>query len=375
MHETFFPTLFRRLCCLSLFFVASSASFSGFYQKWHFKEASVSGYLAENTFEGMVDGTAYRPFVYRRLLPDTANFIDRMTPQSIRNWLYVHQRQGAYFHIFAISNSPTANSPVYFYRYLIVYILTFGFSFLAVCSMFLLCKACGSPEPVAVFAPVILILVFPYLLTRGGYSYDYSELALFTLAVWMALKLKWWWLIPIALLGAWNKESFFFMPTLYPLLRLRSSRLSALSGAAVLSSGCLIVYWLVRASFAHNPGGAVDFGLVEQIRFLTHPRILLFGTEETFGIRMFSAFTPIPMVLAIWMIVRGWKHLPRVIQKHGKLALAINIPLYFLFCNPGELRNLSMLYVVLLLALAENLNRWMRTNQVDVPASKTALAL
>jgi hypothetical protein len=32
--------------------------------------------------------------------------------------------------------------------------------------------------------------------------------------------------------------------------------------------------------------------------------------------------------------------------------------LYFLFCNPGELRNFSLLYITFLLLLAANLTEW-----------------
>jgi hypothetical protein len=59
---------------------------------------------------------------------------------------------------------------------------------------------------------------------------------------------------------------------------------------------------------------------------------------------------------------RGWSHLPQVVHRHAQIAAAINFPLYFLFCWPGEMRNLSMLYLVFLLALAANLNEWMNSS-------------
>jgi hypothetical protein len=47
-------------------------------------------------------------------------------------------------------------------------------------------------------------------------------------------------------------------------------------------------------------------------------------------------------------------------RRHGKFAAAINLPLYFLFGNPGELRALSMLYVTFLLLIAVNFIEWIR---------------
>ena len=75
-------------------------------------------------------------------------------------------------------------------------------------------------------------------------------------ATWIALRFDWWWLLPVAALGAWNKESFlFFMPTLYPFLRQRaSSRLLATVTVATLTVVCGLVYLHMRTRFAHNPG-------------------------------------------------------------------------------------------------------------------------
>ena len=70
---------------------------------------------------------------------------------------------------------------------------------------------------------------------------------------------------------------------------------------------------------------------------------------------MFRAFTLIPLALLVWTVWRGWKLLPKPFQRHGQIAAAINLPLFFLFCQPGEMRDLSMLYIVFLLLLAMNI--------------------
>ena len=42
------------------------------------------------------------------------------------------------------------------------------------------------------------------------------------------------------------------------------------------------------------------------------------------------------------------------IRRHARIAAAINIPLYFFFCNAGEIRDLSMLFMTLLLCFGLN---------------------
>ena len=360
--------LYHGVCCFVLFFVAASASFNGFYEACHFHEISAG--WEEGSFERMLEGTADRPYVYRRLLPDTANWIGQVVPQTIQVRLYNRQ----------VSRpdslpSPTANNRVYFFRYFVTYIATFLFSLVAVYAMYFVCKDIGMSPPAAVFAPVIVILLLPYITSYSGFNYDYSELAFIALAVWVTLKFDWWWAIPVAALGTWNKESFLlFIPALYPLIRRRTSRLGALLAIAVLCSVCAAVYFPIRLRFAHNPGSTVIVQWLDQLRYFTHPLLLLFATEPSYGMRVPKAFSLIPMALLSWIMVRSWRHLPLFIRRHGQIAAAINIPLYVLFCSPGEVRDLSMLYIVLLLALAVNLNEWIGASKRARPQQESERA-
>lgn len=349
--------LYVHLCCFVLFFVAAAASFSGYYQKWHFAEADVPGDDSWASIETMLDGTAHRPSVYRRLLPDTANWIDRVAPQGMHDWLDRADSGDEPF-LYAISASATANDPRYAFRYRVVYLETFLCALIAVYAMYMVCSELWPESPGAVFAPVIVILLLPYFMTGGGFFYDYPELAFFALAAWAALRCRWWWLIPIAALGTWNKETFLlFLITLYPLLRRNTTRRAAALRVGVLCAVSLAVLMPIRLHYAQNAGGGMDALGLRLANFYLDPQSLFFATEETYGQRLPSANTLLPTALLAWTAIRGWKELPEAIQRHAKIAAAINLPLYIFFCNPGELRNLSMLYIVLLLVVAANLNR------------------
>ncbi|MDP9049125.1 MAG: hypothetical protein M3O31_00155 [Acidobacteriota bacterium] len=364
LPPTFSSRLYFRVCCLVLMFVAASASFSGYYQKWHFAEADVAGDDSWAGIEAMLDGTAHRPSVYRRLLPATANWLDRVAPQKAKTSLENWQASDEDKLLDAISASPTASDPQYSFRYLAMYGLTFLCALLAVVAMYLVCGALEVPMPGALVAPVILILLVPYLMAGGGFFYDYPELAFFALAVWIALRFEWWWLIPIVALGTWNKETFLlFVVTLYPLLRRNSSRRAAAVRIGALCAVSLAVLIPIYLRFAQNPGGGAGDWWAVQLHFYLNARNMLFASEETYGVRMFSAFTLLPVALLVWTAVRGWKYLPAKIRQHARIAAAINIPLYFIFCNPGELRNLSMLYVALLVLIATSVNRWPATER------------
>ena len=357
--NTLADRLFYIACCFLLYFVAAAVSFNGFYDKWHFGEDGVSGEDDRFQFEMMMDGTAFRPYIFRQMLPSAANWIDHAIPRSFQTWLYNRQAAGTGARTDPFFESPTAENPVYFFRYLVVYGATFLFALLAVYALHLVCLALDLPPPAAVIAPVLVILLFPYFESVGGFFYDYPELAFFALAVWLALKVRWWWIVPVAALATWNKESFlFFIPTLYPFFRRRGSRFGASLAVAILCLVSVAVYVPIRLHFAHSPGAPMESHWRDQLQYFQHWDYFLLGTEKTYGVPMLKAFTLAPMALLTWAVSRAWPHLPPVVKRHAQIAAAINLPLYLLFCWPGELRDLSMLYVVLLLVLAVNLNHW-----------------
>jgi hypothetical protein len=351
--------IYRFVFCAMLFFVAAAASFHGFYDKWHFHEPGVvygAGRPGEPRLglDDILDGTADRPFVYRQFLPTLANWIDRGVPDGVRNRLYLRVR-GDDRTIDIMHGSPMARNPRYFFRYLIIYLATFLFSWLAVFAMYLVCKAIGLSEAACIFAPVTMILLFPYFLSIGGYFYDYGELAFFALAVWMALKFDWWWMLPLVALATWNKESFLFIVvTLYPLLRARASRHRAITGTAVLAVTSAAVYSRVHVQFSQNGGGTVTNQWRNQLQYLLHGKHF-FDWEKTYGIPGVTAFTIVPLAIIAWIVWRAWPRLPKEIRRHSQIAAAINFPLFAFFCAPQEIRNLSMMFMLFFLSLAVNI--------------------
>ena len=346
--------LFHGVCLAVLMIVVAAASFSAFYEKWHFREAGIRGFDPIAEFSKMIDGTAYRPYIYRQLLPDIANSLTHVLPvDAIARRVPARAKD-------RISIAFNLASKTYPAQYLILYIATYLSALLAAFALYRVCTAAGLREPVGVFATVVFMLLFPLIGIKGGYFFDYPELLFMAVAVWMALKFDWWWIIPIAALGTWNKESFLlFMFTLYPLFRLRRSRLNSLVGVCILVAVCAAVYLPIRQHFAHNPGGTVEWHLKDQIDFYMHPFRIDTWIDRTYDLMFPALSAPIPSLLLVWVVWRGWCLLPRWLKRHSQIAAVINIPLYLLFCQPGEFRDLSLLFIPFLLILAFNLQEWM----------------
>ena len=69
-----------------------------------------------------------------------------------------------------------------------------------------------------------------------------------------------------------------------------------------------------------------------------------FQREMTYGVvgpRYLSIFT---LVIAVIVVLRGWRSEVRH-ETTPIIAAAINFPVFLLFGAPGELRNLSLIYV------------------------------
>lgn len=358
--------LFHAMCIAVLLIVASAASFSAFYEKWHFREQGTRGTDLIAEFDRMIDGTAYRPYVYRQLLPDVANALTRVLPVDA---IVRHVPARAKDRISVAFNLSSKKYPA---QYLIIYIANYLSALFAAFALYRVGKAVKLSEPAALFASVVFMLLFPLFGIKGGMLYDYPELFFLAVTAWMALELDWWWIIPVAALATWNKESFLlFMFTLYPLFRRRSSRWSSLIGVSVLVAVCAAVYLPIRQHFAHNLGGTVEWHLKDLVDFYLHPFKVDTWVDRTYDLMFPALSAPLPFLLLIWTIWRGWGLLPVWLKRHAQIAAAINIPLYLFFCQPGEFRDLSLLFIAFLFILAFNLEAWMRgANPRPSPSSK-----
>lgn len=341
--------IFYKLCCLVLFFVAAAASFNGFYDKWRFREPGSPSGSAEAYFDGMIDGTAQRPFVYRQMLPDIANWIAPRLPNRIKK------------KIDSLSLPDQARHT----QYLIVYLAVFAFALLAEYGVCNLCRSLGFSPAASVVTAVSFILLVPYLESNGGYYYDYPEIAFLCIAACLAATRAWWWLIPLTAVATWNKESFLLMvPTLYPFLRRRSGRAATLAQLGTLCAVSAAVYLWLRRRFASNSGGTVLPSLHHQIQFILEPSNWLVRTEKTYGIVMLATFNLFFGALLFWAVLRIRKEIPPVVKTNVAIAAILNLPLYVLFCAPGEIRDLSMLYIGLIAVLAANAESWITGNSI-----------
>ena len=239
----------------------------------------------------------------------------------------------------------------YVLEYYLTYYICFLFFFAA---LFLLRRVCidVTGDPVAsTFAVLAFAVIFPLFETSGGYFYDFPEVFFFAFAVLCAW--RGWWIpllivVPIAEL---NKETFLFLVlTIYPLLRKNKTRRFS---ATVVFVGVVIagiVFGLIK--YLHPSGtetASIPF-LYQQFTYIINP-INYFRIELNYGFPTGKGLFFLHIAFIAVIVSFAWSKLDLFWKRHIIMVTVINLPLFFLFCNPGELRNLSMLYITLILSL------------------------
>ncbi|CAI3937024.1 unnamed protein product [Commensalibacter communis] len=322
------------LLCIA-FWLAAAASFSGYIGKYGFLEATPRAGI-----EVMLNGHAFKPFVYRQFAPIIARIVTVNTPRSIRDGI-VSRVQPTYGYSMLAGNHSNKEK----LQYIIIYYLNF---FLLFCSLFILrsillgfqCSYITS-----ILAPILVVLCIPYVQTVAGYFYDNIELFFMSLAFLSAFRGKYILLLCLIIPATLNKESFlFFLPTLYPIIRhtfcIKKS-IYILSIAMFLSG---ITNLIVKKIYVANAGGLIEYHLWDNIVAYSKYSFY-FLKETTYSVISPAGFSIVYIVIVVTLFTQIWGKLAENLKQHILIVSCINLPLFFLFCGPGELRNLSFFYV------------------------------
>lgn len=342
LQKAFHSRFASLLLLFLLYWIVAAASMSGSMGKWALRDGN-----ADFGIEQVLEDQASRPFAYRRLLPEAADIAERITPHSVKNYVAVKLSPHRTY-----TRATAASNPKYAFRYVVIAYLCFGASLLSLVVLSALLRDLGFARLTATLAPMAFILAFPFVQTLGGYYYDSVELLFLSSAALFAMRGHWIVLLALAVPATLNKEAFFFfVPSLYPMLRIRHSRkLALMTIAATMGISGVVNAW-IKWLYAGTGGD------IAQLHFLNNiEQYLSLSTyvqlELTYGmVGPGSAFLGTLLILAI-IVVRGWSYCPQVARQHLIIAAALNLPLFLIFCAPGELRNLSMLFVGFVILLA-----------------------
>jgi hypothetical protein len=334
-----------------VYLLVPAAAFNGYYSKRGFQDDSP--YISARK---IMDGTAIRPFVFRRLDPLIANAVAAAAPVSLRQKFWQRYVHGGMSSI--VPNAAMTGGSTYFLTYSVLYYLVF-FQLLA--SLFLLRAVFAHlVGPVAAtIAPALWALMMPVIQAVGaGLFYDYAELLFLSAAVLLALEGRLALLLLCTVLGTLNKETFLvFIPTLVPFLRPRMGRRALVAVTVGLMAISALIYAGIKGAYASNPGFDVDVSRRENLRFYPDPRTLV-KFEKAYGLMLPRAWGIVWIAAAAATVSAVWRRVDDRLKWHLLIAGLVNLPLFFLFAAPAEVRNLSLCFIGIASMVAYAVDGW-----------------
>jgi hypothetical protein len=253
------------------------------------------------TLQGMLYGTAHRPFVGRALVPLVARVIIELLPVGGRETMSA-----------------------------LVYLSLLGF----VWALRYLAHAFWPPSARLDGAVLFSLLGLAPLMFAHRLIYDFTTLFLFTLCLALMVRERWAAFLAIYVLSCVNREttvllSAVFLAGFYDRLPIR--RLAALTATQGL------IFLLIRGAlawqFRDNPGGSFEFNLLFQL--LIHYHMPL----ETAAHVLLGA-------AALMLVAHGFRRKPLFLRRAFLVLAPSLMALYLLFGNPWEIRVFYELYPV-----------------------------
>ena len=212
-------------------------------------------------FADMVYGHAYKPFVYRTLVPSTVRFITELTPQFLINRIESFAKGKSLvqemIHISAMDEE-------YIYEYLVaLFIMLVCFIGFAYSIRQLIKVHYDFPDFIADLAPVGALLLIPAFFRYYNQLYDPATLFLFASGLLTISTRKRLWFYLIFILAAFNKETAPLLSIPFIFMEWKNISGQKIIGHLILQ----FIIWLgakaiVTYIFMDNPGPFITINFI-----------------------------------------------------------------------------------------------------------------
>jgi hypothetical protein len=219
----------------------------------------------------MVHGTAYRPYVYRVLVPGTARIADALLPQAVHDAL-----AGAFARWRWRPNTWRSQSAADYV--FVVSLMALSLGGFAVALRRLCTVTLPDAPRAAVWTPLVAVACVPLFFGPFGREiYDFSTLCLITFGLLSMVEQRWIAYAVLFPLACLNKETAILLPLVF-------ARHYWPRGLPPRQYVALLVYQIivfatvrvaVTYAFRDNPGGSVELHLFEHNQLVIfHPQLM-----------------------------------------------------------------------------------------------------
>lgn len=294
------------------------------------KLPNINGY-ERAMFSEMVYGTAWKPFVYRTLLPTSVRIISEITPENIHTALTDKIDSN---NLFKLALEKLNWESEFITEYLIAMVLMY-LSLLGYVYAFrkLFDEIYSSPLWFKNVISIILLLVIPAMFqpNYSNYVYDFPALFLFTLGLLFLKQQSWKNYLLLFFIACFNKETIILLTMIFAIHFYNHKNISKkfyyqLIAVQLAVFGLIKIFLLIL--FFSNPGGLLEFHLIDR------NYLLLNG---------YSLTTFVVLMVIILAVFSSWDGKPKFLRD----SLWIGIPLLILTLLFGFFDELRDYYEVL----------------------------
>jgi hypothetical protein len=300
----------------------------------------IDGY-SRARFSEMVDGSAFKPFVCRALLPATTRFIATVTPEQVKIGASRFVRSHHWTHsAFKRLGWNTSMAYQFLTASLLMYICFVGFAYY--CAKLAIAASRLDNNPLLLpFLALLSLYLLPPFFRYISYIYDPPQLCLYTASLYYLARLKLTRFVFFFLLTALNKETSILLIPIFAVFCWTSiPRRQYVALLILLASVHVTVRALIFRHFYYNPGNLIEFTLFDHNLSLATLLNMFSG----------SGYFALLLAMACWQ----WKQRPRFLRIALPFTLLPLIALCLFFGWIDEWRDYYEAYPVVF-ALAVNL--------------------
>jgi hypothetical protein len=306
----------------------------------------------QSMFSEMVYGTAWKPFVYRTLLPTSVRIISEIIPESIHKTLKEKVESNA-FMMLALEKLLWESEYIteYLIAMILMYISLLGFVY-AFRKLF--DEIYIAPLWFKNVMSVILLFSIPAMFqpNYSNYVYDFPALFLFTLGLLLLQQRKWSHFLVLFLIACFNKETIILLTMIFAIHFYNDKEITKKFYYQLIATQLLVfgfIKILLFILFFDNPGGIVEFHLIDR-------NYLLFNG--------YSLITFVVLLILVLSIFSNWHEKPKFLKD----SLWIGIPLLILTLLFGffdELRDYYEVFPVIFLLISFNIGKILNVDIVQ----------
>lgn len=346
LHRERVAAAFRVLFVALLYAAVATTVLDVFMTRWGFQgDHEGRGLMA------LLEHRGEKPFVYRVLAPEVVAQVSRrlgplLSEPTVR-WLV--DESPLVRHKWRFETWGAKKAIAWHVAYLLLFV-SLGVALLA--ARALVAVLYRAPPVFVDFAPAAALLLLPLSFQRGGYLYDFPELALLFLCALFAVRGRLVAYYVCFVLACLTKESSLLVVSYFvaaSIGRMPRARWIAHAGVQLAIGGAIAaaLYWVFRDA----PGSPAWIGLPGNLLFLISLDTYT-SFFDAYGplIPFPNAFNAIQLFLVGFAVCWRWAEKPREARWMVVLSAAAIGPLYLVFGFLDEIRALGLVFPALFVA-------------------------